>query len=242
MSVGGRALLLVGSPKKEHSTSAVLGAYITARLADEGYHRTTIGLAKALASAASTAELLAAVDIADAIVLATPLYFDSLPAAVTRALELIACHRLTRSLLQELTPRESVTEVAPTLPALPTFLAVVNLGFPESHQGDTAVDICRHFAAQANLAWAGGLSLGGGGTLEGRPLEERARATRNVRAALDLAAAALAAGQPVPETAVSLMQRPLVRPAVYRRATNRDFNRLARKNKSIDLDARPYAS
>ena len=240
MSVGGRVLLLVGSPKRERSTSAVLGAYVTARLADEGYHRTTVDLRKSLASAAGTAELLASVDGADAIVLSTPLYIDSLPATVTRALELIAQHRLARALVSELTPRDTLADVEATLTTRPLLLALVNLGFPESQQGTVALEICRHFAAAADLDWAGGLSLGGGGALEGRPLNERAKMTRHVRAALDLAAAALAAGEPVPEAAVALMARPLVRPAVYRRATNRGFHRLARKHKELDLDARPY--
>jgi len=96
MSVGGRVLLLVGSPRSDKSTSGLLDAYVTARLANEGYHGTTVNLCDFLASAIGTTELLASVDGADAIVLSTPSYIDSLLVVVTQDLKPVASRRLAR--------------------------------------------------------------------------------------------------------------------------------------------------
>ena len=90
------------------------------------------------------------------------------------------------------------------------FVAVVNCGFPELEHTRTALDICRAFARQAGLAWTGGLGLGGGEAIGGRPLEELGGMTRHVRRGLDLAAAALLAGRPIPEEALALLSRPMI--------------------------------
>ena len=225
MTPGGRALLLVGSPRTEASTSEVLGAHVTGRLADHGLTRETINLGKAVETDEGIAHLLAAVDGATVAVLSAPMYVDALPAPATRALELIAAHRGD----------------VPASDDAPLFAAIVNLGFPEASQAETALAICRRFSDEARLRWAGGLGLGGGPAIDGRPLGRRERMTRNVRAALDLAAEALAVGDPVPEEAVRLMARPLVGPALYRFMVNRGYRRRARKTRDgRPLDARPY--
>jgi len=84
------------------------------------------------------------------------------------------------------------------------FVALVNSGFPETHQNSLALAICREFAEQTGLVWAGSLALGGGGIIGDQPLSNRgARAAiKHVIAALDLTAKALAEGLPVPVEAV----------------------------------------
>jgi hypothetical protein len=92
----------------------------------------------------------------------------------------------------------------------PLFVAIANCGFPEAQHNATALAICRQFADDAGLAWAGGLALGEGGAINGQPLAKAGGMVHNVVAALDLAAAALAAGEPVPAEAVALMTRPFI--------------------------------
>lgn len=193
-----RALLLVGSAKRPRSTSESLGTYLLERLQERGWETETILLHRALRSGERQAELLAAVDRAGLILLAFPLYVDTLPALATRALERIAAHR---------------REVEP--PDGRRLVAIANCGFPEPQHNDTALAICRHFAAEMGFEWAGGLSLGGGQAINGRPLPEMGGMVRHVTQALDLAAEALAAGRPVPEEAMELMARQFIPSWLY---------------------------
>ena len=119
---------------------------------------------------------------------------DGLPYLVTQALERIAAHR----------PGE--TDYA----GVPLFLAIANCGFPEAQHNETALAICEQFAAAAGFRWAGGLALGEGGAINGQPLAKAGGMVHNVVAALDLAAAALAEGEPVPAEAIALMARPFI--------------------------------
>lgn len=105
----------------------------------------------ALRTPARHQELFTAVDQADLLILAFPLYVDSLPYLVINALELIAAHRQTQR-----------------PPAPTSFVVIANCGFPEAHQNEPALAMCQEFARQAGFVWAGGLALGQGGSLAGR--------------------------------------------------------------------------
>jgi multimeric flavodoxin WrbA len=189
-----RARLLVGSPRGRKSTSQALGSYLLEQLSARGIRTETIELYPALGSRERTQSLLETVEAIDLIVLAFPLYIDSLPGPVTHALELMAAHRGT-------TPR-------PGESAHPAFAAIVNSGFPEAAQNQTALAICAQFTRQAGFAWAGGLALGGGyGVVNGTPLDELGWRGNSIRASLELAAESLATGHPIPDEAARLMAK-----------------------------------
>lgn len=89
-----RALLMVGSAKpRGTSTSEVLGHEILARLKARGIATTTRWVQHDAHSAHGLAALAADARTHDLLVIATPLYIDSLPSLVTRALEAIAADR-----------------------------------------------------------------------------------------------------------------------------------------------------
>jgi len=210
-AAGGRkALVLVGSPKtKKPSTSSVLGRALLDGLATRGWQGETLTVTAAVREERWRERMLAAADDADLVVLAFPLYIDALPALLVRTLEALREHR--------------GRQVAPRGQRL---AALVNCGFPEAHQNLPAVAICARFAAAAGMAWAGHLAVGAGEALSsGTPLTDRsADAGRppvgHVIAALDLAAAELAAGRPIPPGAETLIARapiPLVPFALWRR-------------------------
>ena len=226
------ALLLIGSPKSGSSSSASLGTYLQERLAARGIATETVVLAKALKSEEGTQALLAASAAADLVVLSFPLYVDSLPAPVIRAFELIA---------------DSRAEDAPDAQALgaleqPGFVAICQCGFPEVEHNRVALEICANFARAAGFDWAGGLAMGGGGLIAGRPLRERGGLLRSVTRALDLSAAQLADGRPVPAEAVRLMSRTAFPAFAYRFVANRGWRaELKKRGATTPLDARPYA-
>ena len=207
-----RALLLVGSPKASESTSAALGTYLLGKLqgnfdGQEAYIQTLMRTPEGQVA------MLELVKASDLLVLAFPLYVDSLPAAVISALGLIAQQRKSAD-----TPRSQ------------KLVAIVNNGFPEAAQNNTALAICRRFCTETGIDWAGGLSLGGGGAISGKPLSEAGFLARNVKKSLDLAAACLLDGKPVSQEAVDLMAKPAVPRWLYLMMSNRGFRQLAKAN------------
>jgi multimeric flavodoxin WrbA len=211
-----RAVLLVGSARPSGTgNSEALGAYLLQRLAEGGMDTELFHVARCQRPERERA-LFEAVDVADLFVLSTPLYVDALPYLVTRCLERMAAHRA----------RE------PARPAV-RFVCVVNCGFPESEHTRTALDISRVFARQAGLEWSGGLGLGGGETLGGKPLESLGGMTRHVRRGLDLAAEALLDGRSVPEEARALLARPMIPSRLYTLIGDIGWFRVARRKKTV---------
>jgi multimeric flavodoxin WrbA len=230
-----RALLIVGSPKTtEPSTSSALGSFVLDRLDSRGWDVETLTLRAKLNRPEGRSELMFAVEQAGLIVLAFPLYADSLPYLMTKALTVIGARKRP----EQLGLRKRL-------------VAIVNSGFPETHQNAVALAICREFAGYCGFSWAGGLAFGGGGMIGGQPLLEANRPgppVRQVVTTLELTAAALAAGQPVPMDAISMtMRKPLPFAAwsrLYAVMASRSFRKLAAKNgiPKEKLMAQPYAA
>jgi len=142
--------------------------------------------------------ILDAVDASDLVLLAFPLYVDSLPAPVIEVLERIALHRHGKITQQR-------------------FAAIANCGFPEAHYNATALAICATFAQQAGFKWAGSLALGAGeGLVHGVPLNEMDGRSTPLKQALNLAADALAKGQAIPKTAQKLWDKSFIPGWLYR--------------------------
>lgn len=219
-----RAILLVGSARpRAESASGSLGRYLLARLEERGIETRTF-FASHVRHPVRADRLVDAIDGADLFVLSSPLYVDSLPYLVTLTLERIAAHR-----------------GAMWKPNPVRFLAIVNCGFPEPRHTRTALDIARAFAQRARLAWAGGLGVGGGELIGGRPLEATGRPARRVARSLDLAAEALVEGRAVPEAAMDLLAKPLVPPALYTFVGGLRWRRDALRSGAYRrLGARPY--
>jgi len=225
-----KAVLLVGSPRGDQSASRALAGRILQGLSARGLAVETHSIHAAHLSEEKKARMAEAVDSADVLLFAFPLYVDHLPAPVIRALDEIAARRRgTKS------------------PSRPLLAALVQCGFPERHQNFPAVDIMRRFACLNGFEWAGGLTMGMGGAASGRPLPEKPSGVlRNVIQALDAAAAALAEGRPVPAETIDLMGRKLMPRGLYFAVANWHWKRMARKNskklgRAVDLYARPYA-
>lgn len=219
-----RVLLLVGSARpRGTSNSEVLGSYLLERL-EAGGAATTVLHVHHVRNERIASVLVPALDAADLFVLASPVYVDGLPWLVTRCLEHVAPHA-----------RRSASY------SRKRFLAICNCGFPESVHTEVPLAICRCFTREAGMTWAGGLGLGGGEAIAGRPLRSLGGMTRNVRRALDLAAQALLAGEAVPDRAMELMARPLIPAAVYTFLGNVGWLRRARRNRVLRrLGDRPY--
>lgn len=226
-----RALLLVGSPRTHKSTSHSLGGYLFERLGAQNIHTETIHLHTVLRSQEKSRKMLEAVQAADLVLLAFPLYVDSLPAPTIEALERIAAHRKAQGDGTHQTPRK-------------LFAAIANCGFPEARHNDTALAICATFARQAGFEWAGSLALGGGeGMVHGTPLNEMDGRSIPLKKALDLAAEALAQGQAIPQAAQALWDKPFIPAWLYRLMGSFGWKQMAKRwGAERMLSRQPYAS
>jgi multimeric flavodoxin WrbA len=223
-STGRQALLLTGSPKGKPSTSAALGSYLMQRMERHNWQTETLKLSARLHQPDKQNELREAIEQSDLVVLAFPLYNDSLPYLVAYAMELVAAGTLMQARMQ---PRRLV--------------AIVNNGFPEPHHNIPAIAVCRRFALGSGFDWQGGLVVGGGEALSaGQPLQEIKRIlppVRHIMRALDSTAAALAEGQAIPPQAARLISRNPLHPVpfsgyrwIFRRVAARRWEREAAEN------------
>jgi multimeric flavodoxin WrbA len=199
------ALLLVGSPRTKKSTSHSLGSYLFEQFGTHNIPTKTIHIHTSIRSSERMKTLLEAVDAADLVVLAFPLYVDSLPAPTIEALERIAAQRASHL---GTNPQQTHRQL---------FAAISNCGFPEAHHNATALAICANFAWRAGFNWGGSLALGAGeGMIHGTPLNELDGRVIPLKKALDLAAKALSQGMAIPQEAQDLLAKPFVPSWMYR--------------------------
>lgn len=224
MNTPEQALLLIGSPKVARSTSESLGMYLLDKIREQGVEAEKILIATALKTDGGIDGLLRALDRSDLIILAFPLYIDSLPYPVIKALELIARHRQKKGVVGK-----------------KRFAAICNCGFPEAEHTGTALAMCRQFARETGIEWAGGLGLGGGEAIDGRHLNERGGMVRNVKRSLEITADALSRGEGVPGEAITLMSKRLMPAWLYLLVGGFGWKRRAWKNWVIGkMNDQPY--
>lgn len=180
--------ILTGSTRGGRTTSQSVGEYLAERLAERGVRSGVMRIRNALKSEQGISDMLAAIKRADVFVLVFPLFISNLPAMTIRALETVAEHRGERG-------------------ARKPFIAISQGAYPEARQAEAALAVCRQFAREAGFEWAGGLAFGGGSVIGGQPLESMGVFTKHPRRALDMAAEAIAQGQPVPDEAVETMAK-----------------------------------
>ncbi|MDF2673430.1 MAG: hypothetical protein K0R09_1695 [Clostridiales bacterium] len=217
-----KALLLIGSPKTKNGTSEALGNYLLQGLGKKGYEWEKLHILSILKN--NGQELFNKVEDADIIILSFPLYVDSLPSPVIRALELIASNRGGR--------RSDKKR---------GLISITNCGFPETFHNNTAVKICKNFADKNDFKWLGGFALGGGGALNGRPIEQLGGMTRNIVKALDMIAEAISNDESIPPEAFDLMSRKLIPQFLYTTFANSGWKTQAKKfNANKLLYAKPY--
>lgn len=193
MNQSRRALLLVGSPRCEKSNSEAIGAYLMEQLRERRVAWDIAYTYRLTCTADGREKLLSDVDASDILVFATSLYIDSIPSFTIKAMELINEHRRSRGSPKPL-----------------KLFVIINNGFPEPAQNQTALAIYRRFALESGIEWAGGAGVGWGAAIDGRPLDTIGGMVWNLKKGLGLAAEALAENTQVPMKAEELMSRPFL--------------------------------
>ena len=220
-----KALLLIGSPKGEKSTSASLGNYLISKLEEFGMKIEKGYIYRLVTREETIPNLLQMINSSDLIILSFPLYIDCLPALVIKAMEIIKIER-----------DNSKSDRNQTL------IAISNNGFPETSQNMTALQICKIFSKDCGFAWKGGIAVGGGGVINGRPLKERGGVVRNIVKGLDIAAQALVDGKDIPQEAIDLISKQMIPGALYRFFGNFGWKVQARRyGVKKKLNDKPYS-
>jgi NAD(P)H-dependent FMN reductase len=187
-----RAILLIGSPKPGKSASRTFAEAVGAGLEARGHTTRIERVTSSLGDQVRLGELLVAIAESDLVLLAFPVYWDSLPAPVLHLLEAWAAAVADGS-----------------MPNAPRRLAVLTqCGFPEASHCQVAIDVCRLFAEKNDVAWSGALAFGMGGAIAGGSLAQSPLRPR--LNAFNAAVEALAAGEPLPTASVESFARPLV--------------------------------
>ncbi|HEY3418964.1 MAG TPA: NAD(P)H-dependent oxidoreductase [Methanomassiliicoccales archaeon] len=218
------ALLLIGSPKPKGGTSMVMAEYLASRLREINVEVEIKHIHQAI-DGGKEDDLFEAVDRAEAAVLLSPLYVDSLPSGVIHFFELF---------LERKGPKGGKGK---------PLYAIINSGFPESVQSTVALEICVLFARDTGFTWNGGGALGAGPILEGKTLEESGGRTKNLRAGLALLAVSMSLGGGLSKQARDLIGRPLVPKFLYVYFSNKMWKKTAEANGVGDrLYDRPLAN
>lgn len=211
----GRAVLLVGSPRANRSTSFVLGTYLIDKLKASGVITETFFIYRIPEKSFEWEEMLKSTDNADLVILSFPLYIDTLPSKVIYLMEEWRKARLQRD--------RSVAS---------HFTAVVNCGFPEKVHCNNVISVSRLFSREIGAIWSNAVAVTGGRGLGKKPLEDWGNNTRNLIRGLDLAADSLLKGQVISSKSIKLMAKLKQPPWLYRLKGNRFWKKLEAKNKN----------
>lgn len=193
------ASILIGSARpRGKSTSESLARGLAAELEKAGVRTSLVPVIHFAKDGHRAEKAMTTLLAGELLIVAAPLYVDALPSLVTRALE-----RLEQELGSQ--PHD-VKSVA----------GLLNCGFPEALHNRSALRLLRLFARDCGLNWTGGLAMGAGEILHGKPLASARIIMRPQIRALALAAAELAAGRGIPAEAARQMARPLVPAGLFR--------------------------
>jgi hypothetical protein len=221
------ALLLVGSPRGERSTSTSVGRYLMDSLAQKGIECETLWINRQVVSEHRMVEMLDAVKRADIVVLTAPLYDDCQPAIVVKTMEAMAAQEKIKGKKR--------------------FFSIINCGFPEPEQiTAVAIAIYHKFAVTMGLKWAGSLAIGGGEMLQGstgKSLNDMGKMAGKVKRTLEEAAQALAADNSYPDKSLRTVPDLFYRRYIAKmlvRLNNHFWKSRAKKNGGV-VDARPYS-
>ncbi len=204
-------LLLIGSPRKERSTSYSLGSYLLKTMKIKGYNTETIFLYN-FHSDEDLWRLLLEINECNMIIVSSPLYIDCLPAHVIRVFEFLHQHKT------DITSQNIHISV------------IINCGFPESKQNASALKIYKCFTEKMDFTWAGSLSLGMGGFINGRNLQALGGRVSQIHEALDCAAKDLIEDNYISKDAQLLFDKKIIPHWLYRFGGNIGWNRQSRKN------------
>lgn len=231
-----RALLLIGSPRGIKSNSTSVGNYLVDTLKKNGTVEEveTIVLTRVIRSEEKMDEMIDAIKKSGLIILASPLYDDTVSYVTLKALEYIAEH-------QKKPGNENLF-------GKKLFFPITNSGFPEPEQMEMLIALFKNFTAKTGFKWTGSLMVGSGQGLGGdigKTLEEGGGMVKPVLEALEKVAYSIGEGiysdesvALFPDLFFKKWFLPMLKFFVW--IGNKDWKKKAKANGG-DVAATPYA-
>lgn len=142
--------LLNGSPKAKNSSTEILLADLKRCLSEQ-----TEIVETALRSTTNLEENVTELQTADAWVISCPLYVDGIPG------HLLSCLAEFEKYHHKKYNRENGTSEQHNIHVY----GIVNCGFYEGIQAETALEILENWCVKSGFIWSGGIGVGGGGAL-----------------------------------------------------------------------------
>ena len=201
-------IILVGSPKKNRSTSYALSKY----LSDELNHLDVESSILYVSEVQDVPESF--LQSCDCLVIACPLYCDNLPADIIEFMNKLYQHR------------EKLSQIE--------LMLMINAGFPESSHNAVAIKTAENFAKKMKFNWLGALFLGEGGVIAGQNLNN-VKTTKKIRKAINILANDLKSGCNISQSAVKLAKEKMVPYPIYIWTGERQWKKKARQLGTIKL-------
>ena len=218
-----KSLLLVGSPRGIKSTSTIVGEYLMNLLREKELETDTLWLIKQFSSKEKMNQVLEAIDKADIVILAAPLYDDCQPFIVAKTMEAIASSG--KSMKKK------------------RLFIIKNSGFGETiHITAVSLSIYKKFAESVGFKWAGSLAIGGGEMFRGahgKKLDDSGIFAKRLKRSLGNIAEDLENKKSYPDETFEIPR--IFKSKLFMWIGNQRWKSGAKKNKAI-IDARPYES
>jgi|GEM_PF-4103894 multimeric flavodoxin WrbA len=195
MEIAKKVILLIGSPRDEValSTSISLGKYLLDKINKDRAIACLERVNAFIDSDETMAGLIDLISGASYIIIISPVYADSLPYGVTRALED----------LYRLAEKEKLKNK--------NLLTIVHCGFREVEHDILPTSIFRIFAEKTNMKWLGGFMIAGGMDLVNKKNSKLLKwLSKNVWKSLDIIAGCILRGEEIPEETFALMKKQLL--------------------------------
>jgi NAD(P)H-dependent FMN reductase len=214
-----KLVMIIGSPRLKHSTSYAIADYLKNGLSKQGWTVDILFAHQAITNETTMEELLIKTDQTDIIGIIFPLYVDSIPGPLIQVLETMSEH-MTKKTDQKI-------------------FTIVNSGFPEPHQSQLAVDMIENFSKECQDTFIGGLTIGAGGVIGGKPIEQIKHRSKRLMTALHLTIQDLVETQTISERAVQILSKPIFPKILYNIFANISWAKRSKKYGSPDLYQRP---
>lgn len=217
-----RILLMNGSPRKK-GTSFSFARTIKMLAENKGCHADMIHIIDYFDGREDINSLKELIEQADIIAVSAPLYADALPYADIWFLE-----RLAALYGKELKGKG--------------FFAVGQCGFPDITRMEPLLESCSYFAQETGMNWLGGLAYGGGGMIDGKPMEELGKRGEKITEGFRLALDNVMKGEKIPAEAQELLifRIPRLLNGLLAAYLNNKAEKLAKESGNTDFKRKVY--
>ena len=213
-----KTVVLNGSPKPKYSASGYFIGQIEKIMGKE----LSVYQATKLIVPENASEMIEDILKADTLLIVFPLYIDSLPAPLVKALMLI----------------EKGAKACPG-EQLPMVYAICNCGFFEADNNRLALDIIKNFCVSSGLGWGYGIGIGAGGFVSSHSKESFGGPMTKINAAFGELVKSMASHS---KREQNLLLTPFIPRSLYLYGANKAWEQAAEKyGQRNALRARPHA-